>query len=337
MPSVSLDAYKVAARLKIAEIVGPSQHSKSGDTREVIFTLPWRNETLDEYLDELTAKLLKQDRVRKQIEQKQQIGGLKIAMGSLRQGGEKELSEEDRRRIMASLRSKLSQRENLQMLDDQIKGLADVVVEGTYFFHAQTVTLAMEMKQRLGTILASTNLDIPLEMIRPSSSVAPSPPPVPPSFVPPSSSPVPLPSLPSKLSLSIQTERERYQADEPVVVYITASSDCYLILIYSDPEGRGLQIFPNDFLKDNRIKGGVEQRIPDDRSPFEFWIRPPFGHGAFYAFASTQKIEVPVMRPAFGGRVVDGDAMEVIDALEQRAREQGIDSATATCTIFTGK
>jgi len=85
-----------------------------------------------------------------------------------------------------------------------------------------------------------------------------------------------------------------YQQGEKLTVFIRASKDCNLYLIYHDAEGKDILIYPNARQANNRILSGVIYQIPDSRDTFNFTIQPPFGSEILKAIVANKNLpELP--------------------------------------------
>lgn len=113
------------------------------------------------------------------------------------------------------------------------------------------------------------------------------------------------------LVLKVWTDRGdqgAYLEGDQLFVFVQANRDCHLRLVYEQVDGTKVQIFPNAFYKDNRIKGGMVWAVPGVHDNFEFLIAPPFGQERITAYAALhdfKPIEGTVLDN--GLTVIDGD------------------------------
>ena len=79
-----------------------------------------------------------------------------------------------------------------------------------------------------------------------------------------------------------------YRSGDKLTVFVRASYDCHLYLIYHDADGNDILIYPNARQANNRILGGVIYQIPDARDTFDFKVQPPFGSELLKAVVSSE-------------------------------------------------
>ena len=61
-----------------------------------------------------------------------------------------------------------------------------------------------------------------------------------------------------KSDLVLISDKDSYKVGDTPVFTVKAPKDCFLTVTSVDEKGTGSVLFPNEFVKDNRIKGGVE-------------------------------------------------------------------------------
>jgi CRISPR/Cas system-associated exonuclease Cas4 (RecB family) len=93
-----------------------------------------------------------------------------------------------------------------------------------------------------------------------------------------------------------------YDGDE-IKIFVRATRDCYINLIYHDAKGNTILVFPNKENLNNKIEGNKVYKVPG-----EYVIKPPFGREILKVVAS----ETPLPMPK--GRVVGG--LIVIDSIQ---------------------
>lgn len=107
------------------------------------------------------------------------------------------------------------------------------------------------------------------------------------------------PTLP--LKVQVWTDRKTYKESESIVIFIKGNRDFYGRVVDINPEGDIVQLFPNDYRKDNLFKAGVVYRIPDGADQFTLRVVPPFGEDRIVVYASeVPQGEVP-LEPAGSG------------------------------------
>ena len=80
--------------------------------------------------------------------------------------------------------------------------------------------------------------------------------------------------------VDVWLDKDCYEDGETLVIHIKAERDGYLTVYDFTPGGQGTKLFPNPFYPDNRIKGGVEYRIPPAGAPFSIKVDIPSGASA---------------------------------------------------------
>jgi len=80
--------------------------------------------------------------------------------------------------------------------------------------------------------------------------------------------------------VDVWLDKDCYEDGETLVIHIKAERDGYLTVYDFTPGGQGTKLFPNPFYPDNRIKGGVEYRIPPAGAPFSIKVEIPGGASA---------------------------------------------------------
>ncbi|RLA95234.1 MAG: hypothetical protein DRG83_18840 [Deltaproteobacteria bacterium] len=79
-----------------------------------------------------------------------------------------------------------------------------------------------------------------------------------------------------------------YTEGEKLIIFFKSNHDCFLKLYHTDSAGNILQLFPNQYSRDNFIKAGRVYSIPDETSNFDFVVQPPFGSEVIKAIASMK-------------------------------------------------
>lgn len=215
---------------------------------------------------------------------------------------------------------------------------ANGILAGTYWERGDILEFNLQIIQRnTAAILAATTMKLPKSLI-----------------------PAALPYLPTnyfttfsearqlndvktpKADLKVDVWSDRgdgaiYKAGERVTIFIRATQDCYLYLIYHDAGGNDVLIYPNARQANNRILGEVIYQIPDGRDSFDFTVQKPFGNELLKAVVSIEPLPdlSGVILPN-GLKLLSGsykDNMTRIRGVTMQARVPGY--AEGSCVITT--
>jgi hypothetical protein len=85
------------------------------------------------------------------------------------------------------------------------------------------------------------------------------------------------PEAPFKIQLWTEEKKDTYNAGDSVTFVFVTDRDCFVTLIDIGTSGKVTKIFPNEFQADNKVKAGVENRIPAQGGTFRFRVDPPAG------------------------------------------------------------
>ncbi len=142
------------------------------------------------------------------------------------------------------------------------------------------------------------------------------------------------------LKIDVWTDRGNgaiYKSGDKLIVYVRASHDCFLYLIYHDADGNDILIYPNARQANNRILGGVIYQIPDARDTFDFVVRPPYGSELIKAIIASDPM------PDLSGRILANglklltgslkDNLVRLRGIHGRFRQSGY--AEASCVLTT--
>jgi hypothetical protein len=128
-----------------------------------------------------------------------------------------------------------------------------------------------------------------------------------------------------------------YKAGERVTIFVRATQDSYLYLIYHDAGGNNILIYPNTRQANNRILGDVIYQIPDARDSFDFVVQKPFGSELIKAVVSKEPLpDLSGVILSNGLKLLSGsykDNMARIRGLGLQARIPGY--AEGSCVITT--
>lgn len=142
------------------------------------------------------------------------------------------------------------------------------------------------------------------------------------------------------LNVDVWTDRGNgaiYKKGDKLTVFVRASNDCYLYLIYHDADGNDILIYPNARQASNRILGGVIYQIPDARDTFDFKVQLPFGSElikAVVANASLPELNGKIL--SNGLKLLSGSYKDHIVRLRGITLETGqYGYAEASCVLTT--
>jgi hypothetical protein len=97
-------------------------------------------------------------------------------------------------------------------------------------------------------------------------------------------------------------------------VFVQADHDCYLRLLYTQADGSNVQIFPNAYSKNNRIKEGEVYVYPAKNDTFAFEVTSPYGAELLHAFVSSQPFAtLPGVKTRGGLELLSGSRGEIIE------------------------
>ncbi len=109
---------------------------------------------------------------------------------------------------------------------------------------------------------------------------------------------------PTGLRLNVQLDRGDggiYRKDEPLYLFLKADRDCYVRVVYQQVDGTRIQVLPNRYRPEARLRAGVALRIPGPGDAFELRVTEPFGSEIVKVFASTEPFELaPAATPQEG-------------------------------------
>jgi hypothetical protein len=93
----------------------------------------------------------------------------------------------------------------------------------------------------------------------------------------------------SDLKVSFNTDKDRYTLKELMSITVRPENDCYLTLLDWDASGNFVQLFPNKFDKDNRLRAGKTYTIPQREADYEFFMSGPKGIERLKIIAVTNR------------------------------------------------
>lgn len=92
------------------------------------------------------------------------------------------------------------------------------------------------------------------------------------------------------LAVRIWTGKERYRDGERVKVFIKGNRPFYGKVIYTEANGRLVQILPNPFREINYFNGGTVYELPSGEDQFDITVGSPFGTEKVTLSASTEQL-----------------------------------------------
>lgn len=88
-----------------------------------------------------------------------------------------------------------------------------------------------------------------------------------------------------------------YQMGEYMVLQVRLDQDAYVHCYYHQSNGTTIRIFPNMYRNDALVRGGVLQKIPSSKMPFQFKIEPPAGVDRVRCFAMDRNVQDQLPKP----------------------------------------
>ncbi|WP_005034020.1 DUF4384 domain-containing protein [Holophaga foetida] len=126
---------------------------------------------------------------------------------------------------------------------------------------------------------------------------------------------------PSDLKINLQVDRGDggiYRQGELLHLFLRSNRDCYVRVVYQQVDGSKVQVFPNQYHPDYRVKKDAITRIPAEGDLFELRISEPFGSEIVKVFASTEPFELAPAATAQEGPFARLDAS--VQAMTTRFR-----------------
>lgn len=136
------------------------------------------------------------------------------------------------------------------------------------------------------------------------------------------------PGRPFVVEFSMTGSKTRFGLGEEVGFRVKSGRDGYLTIVDLGTDGKVRVIYPNEFVRDNRIRAGQEVRFPNEAMSSEgiaFQAEPPVGRGIVRAFVTEKPLVVPftegeasqagvfanALRQAAGASPLPGSALPV--------------------------
>lgn len=92
-----------------------------------------------------------------------------------------------------------------------------------------------------------------------------------------------------------------YRRGDRLVLFLKANLDCFVRVIYQQVDGSRVQVFPNQFQPEGRLRKDQATQIPPDQGGFTLEVTPPFGSEILKVYASTEPLP-----PAEGQKIANG-------------------------------
>ena len=124
-------------------------------------------------------------------------------------------------------------------------------------------------------------------------------------------------------SVRIWTDRGTapvYQDGEKMTVYMKATRDCHVRLLYRTSDGANLLLYPNRWGQDDRLKANKAYSVPGKQAAFDFVVQAPFGAEILKVVASTRPMQALEGREASGAIVLTEASLR---SLLRRLRNPG--------------
>ncbi len=97
----------------------------------------------------------------------------------------------------------------------------------------------------------------------------------------------------AQLTVRFSSDKRVYRKGEEIVLRVVANKPAYVRIITINPKGQVIQLFPNQYRKDNFLREGrKEYRLPDEQyDRYRLQVtHPPYGRERFVLYASTEKL-----------------------------------------------
>lgn len=88
------------------------------------------------------------------------------------------------------------------------------------------------------------------------------------------------------LTVRVWTNRKSYRYGESIEIFIRGNRDFFARIVNIRPDGKIIQLLPNDYRPINFFLGGKVYKIPDMADKFDLKVSPPFGDENVVVYAS---------------------------------------------------
>lgn len=88
------------------------------------------------------------------------------------------------------------------------------------------------------------------------------------------------------LTVKVWTDKKSYRHGESMEIFVMGNRDLFARIVNIRPDGKIIQLLPNDYRPMNFFQGGRVYRIPDMADKFDLKVSPPFGDENIVVYAS---------------------------------------------------
>lgn len=233
---------------------------------------------------------------------------------------------------------------------------ADAVITGNYWDKDREIEINVHfIESRSGKLLASTNTDLPKNLIPSTLSTKPA------NFteVMPAITQIIQPTIPAKPSTLVRPSATQtataetaelkvdlwvdrgnggiYKEGELMQVYFKANKDCYVRLINKDAGGNVIQLYTNKYSLNNKIAGNKTYSIPGINDSFKFKVISPFGTELLTVFACTEPFDdVQGEDLGNGLTLIRGNAADIWESYRIiKVKKRNAEFAESSCIVTT--
>ena len=97
-----------------------------------------------------------------------------------------------------------------------------------------------------------------------------------------------------RATVRVAGDNRDFRMGDEIRFELSVSRDCYVTLLAVDSEGNITKLFPNQWQRANRIRGGRWYFFPPDEAGFRFYAKPPAGRDVLIAIATAKPVELTV-------------------------------------------
>jgi hypothetical protein len=97
----------------------------------------------------------------------------------------------------------------------------------------------------------------------------------------------------ARLTVRFSSDKRVYRKGEEIVLRVVANKPAHVRIVTVNPDGKVIQLFPNQYRRDNFLREGRKKyRIPDEQyDRYRLQVtHPPYGRERFVLYASTEKL-----------------------------------------------
>jgi len=99
------------------------------------------------------------------------------------------------------------------------------------------------------------------------------------------------------LTVKIWTDRNQYQLNDEILIFIKGNKNFFAKIIYEDAAGNLIQLLPNQFRSENYFQAEMEYQIPGKNENFNFKVEAPFGDEIIRVYVSTSFLGNGLVEP----------------------------------------